>query len=296
MDPVLFSSIDAYLEHLRNVAGSEHTVVNYGIDLSQFTDYLETQAVNSIADIDIVHVRGFIRSLMGYGFSPSSTCRKLSAVKSWMRYLREENIIEKDPSARVKGPRRGERLPRAISVSEISKLIDCAYDGEQGLRNGALLEIMYACGLRVAEVVSLRWEDIEIEERWLRVTGKGEKERALPFGRKAQQSLRGLKALTMEGDIYVFPGKKGGTLTVRTVHRVVTAAAAECGLSEVTPHVLRHSFATHLLEGGASLRVVQELLGHENLTTTQRYLKITAQHLRESYEAAHPRAGGDFDV
>ncbi len=244
-------------------------------------------------DVDLSHVRGFVRTLSGYGFSPASVGRKLSAVKSLMRYLKEQGVIERDPSSRVRGPKRSERLPRAISVSQVSKMIDAAYDSEQGLRNGALLELMYGCGLRVAEVVSLRWDDVEIDERWLRVLGKGSKERAVPFGSMAQRALRGLMALSPGAEEFVFPGKSGGTLTVRTVHRVVVDAAMRSGISDVTPHSLRHSFATHMLEGGASLRVVQELLGHEHLTTTQRYLQITAQHLRASYESAHPRAGGE---
>lgn len=284
-------AIDGFLCRIQSSGASAHTVTNYGVDLAQFTEYIEGQGVSDLGELEIAHIRGFVRSLSGYGFSPASVNRKLSAVKSLMKHLKKEGTIEKDPSRRVRGPSQSEKLPRAISVKEVFRMIDLAYDTDQGLRNGALLEIMYGCGLRVAEVVSLRWEDIELEERWLKVMGKGSKERAVPFGSMAQKALSGLKAQSPT-EYFVFPGKRGGTLTVRTVHRVVVDAASRCGLSDVTPHSLRHSFATHLLEGGASLRVVQELLGHENLTTTQRYLRITTQHLRSSYESAHPRAGG----
>ncbi|MCF4150602.1 tyrosine recombinase XerC [Dethiosulfovibrio sp. F2B] len=290
----IYSAIDGFLDRMNTSGLSEHTITNYGVDLAQFAEFLETQGVSDVSDIITEEIRAFIRSLSGYGFAPASVGRKLSAIKSLMKYLLEERAIEKDPSGRVRGPRRSDRLPRAMSVEQVSRMIDCAYDNDEyGLRNGALIELLYGCGLRVAEVVSVRWEDVEIEERWLKVMGKGSKERAVPFGSMAQRALTGLRALSMPGDEYVFPGKKGGCLTVRTVHRVVVAAAAKAGVDGVTPHSLRHSFATHLLEGGASLRVVQELLGHEHLTTTQRYLRITAQHLKKSYESAHPRAGGD---
>lgn len=284
-------AIDGFLYRIQSSGASAHTVTNYGVDLAQFSDYLEGQEKVLVENLEVSLVRGFIRSLSGYGFAPASVNRKLSAVKSLMKHLKEEGLIERDPASRVRGPSASEKLPRAISIKEVFKVIDMAYDSEQGVRNGALLELMYGSGLRVAEVVSLKWEDVELDERWLKVMGKGSKERAVPFGSMAQQALTGLKAQSPM-EYFVFPGKRGGTLTVRTVHRVVVEAAARAGLSDVTPHSLRHSFATHLLEGGASLPVVQELLGHEHLTTTQRYLRITAQHLRSSYESAHPRAGG----
>lgn len=292
MSILICDAIDGFLYRIQSSGASVHTVTNYGVDLSQFVEYLEGQGVDDLDELEIAHIRGFIRSLSGYGFSAASVNRKLSAVKSLMKHLKKEGEVERDPSRRVRGPSVSEKLPRAISVKEVFRMIDLAYDSDQGMRNGALLEIMYGCGLRVAEVVSLRWEDIELEERWLKVMGKGSKERAVPFGSMAQKALMGLRAQSPMPEYFVFPGRRGGTLTVRTVHRVVVDAASRAGLSDVTPHSLRHSFATHLLEGGAPLRVVQELLGHENLTTTQRYLRVTTQHLRSSYESAHPRAGG----
>nr|WP_321500119.1 tyrosine recombinase XerC [uncultured Dethiosulfovibrio sp.] len=284
-------AIDGFIHRIQSSGASIHTVTNYGVDLVQFSDYLEGQQKPFLEDLEINLIRSFIRTLSGYGFAPASVNRKLSAVKSLMKHLKKEGLIDRDPSSRVRGPSISERLPRAISVKEVFKVIDMAYDSDQGLRNGTLLELMYGSGLRVAEVVSLKWEDLELEERWLKVMGKGSKERAVPFCSMAQKALMGIKAQS-PNDYFVFPGKRGGHLTVRTVHRIVVEAAARAGLSDVSPHSLRHSFATHLLEGGASLRVVQELLGHEHLTTTQVYLRITAQHLRSSYESAHPRAGG----
>lgn len=284
-------AIDSFLQHIKRSGASAHTVTNYAVDLAQFSEYLEGQEMVYLEELEIGHVRGFVRSLSGYGFSPSSVNRKLSAVKSLTKHFKKEGIIERDPSSRVKGPSLSEKLPKIVSVKEAFKMIDVAYDSDQGLRNGTLLEIIYGCGLRVAEVVALRWKDVEIEKKWLRVMNKESEERVVPFGSMAQKALKGLKA-DSPGEYFVFPGKRGGTLTVRTVHRVVVDAASRSGLIEVNPRSLRHSFAAHLLEGGASLRVVQELLGHEHLTTTQRYLRITTQRLRSSYESAHPRAGG----
>ena len=156
-----------------------------------------------------------------------------------------------------------------------------------------MLELLYGSGLRVSEAAGLDWEDLEPEERWLRVLGKGQKGRAVPFGRGVKELLQDWRPdpVTRQGP--VFPGERGASrITPRTIHRLVTQSARRVGLAGVTPHTLRHSFATHLLEGGASLRVVQELLGHESLLTTQRYLDITSDQMKRSYEQAHPRAGG----
>lgn len=292
MNLKIYDGIDIFLSHLKTAGSSEHTVINYSVDLAQFSQYLEGRGVESFQDLDLASVRGFVQAMSAYGFSPSTVSRKLSAVKSLTKYMKKSGVLEKDPSPRVRGPKKSDRLPRALSVDQVSKIIDMAYDTPQGIRNGALLELMYGCGLRVSEAVSLEWEDLDLEERWVRVMGKGSKERIVPFGSMAQRALRALGQESAENGP-VFLGKKGGHLTVRTVHRVVAEAALRAGVPGVTPHSLRHSFATHMLEGGASLRVVQELLGHEHLTTTQIYLKITAKHLRESYEAAHPRAGGE---
>ena len=160
------------------------------------------------------------------------------------------------------------------------------------LRDKAVLELLYGCGLRIGELVVLRWEDIDFAERWVRVRGKGNKERMIPVGKMAIKALYNWRDSCQMG-IFLFTGEEGSHLTVRTVGRIVDRAAKRAGLSGVTPHMLRHSFATHMLEGGASIRVVQELLGHESLITTQRYLTVTAEHLKQSYIEAFPRTRGD---
>ncbi len=289
----LSSAVDSFLDFMRFSKGrSDNTVVNYAVDLAQFVDYLLQQGVASPAEIEVGHVRGFLREMVGFGFARTSAARKLSAVKSWTVYLLESGLVVKDPAASVKGPKLPGRLPRAIALEDVTRLIEEGPEGDRILRDRALLEILYGCGLRVAEAVALDWIDADLDERWLRVRGKGRKERMVPMGRPALAALKTYGqscGVPLEGAL--FQGPQGSRLTVRTVHRVVTRAAVRVGLAGVTPHVLRHSFATHMLEGGASLRVLQELLGHESLVTTQRYLKITADQLLAGYSAAHPRAG-----
>ena len=286
------SFLDDFLAYLRdNRACSENTVTNYAVDLAQYADFMESQGVG-VSDITPHAIRAFLRSLSGFGYAASSVARKLSAVKAFELYLMEQKAIKADPAASVRGPRLAERLPRAVSREAMNDLIAAAWTIEPCLRNGTILEVLYASGLRVAELVSLKWNDIELEPRWITVTGKGDKQRRVPFGRPRQEALQRWQSVSPhDPECYVFPGKNGGSITVRTIHRLVVQAARNVGLEEVTPHSIRHSYATHMLEGGASLNVLQELLGHESLLSTQRYLKITPGHLRESYMAAHPRSG-----
>lgn len=296
MCDTIASSVDAYLEHLKYSRGSsDHTVVNYAVDLAQFSEFLETFEVTRPGDVSHGHVRSFLREVVGFGYARSSAARKLSSIKGWTSYLKERGDIPSDPASGVRGPRLPRRLPRAITTDEVSRLIEDGPGGDNALRDRAVLELLYGCGLRVAEAAGLEWEQVDLPERWIRVRGKGNKERMVPVGRCAVDALTGWRKTIGEGERFVFPGDGGGPLTVRTLHRVVSRAARRVGLAEVTPHVLRHSFATHMLERGASLRVLQELLGHESLVTTQRYLKVTAEQLKKSYIQAHPRAGNGGD-
>jgi integrase/recombinase XerC len=290
--------VDAYLQDLRHGRRlSEHTVTNYAIDLAQFVEFLTAQGLNSPEEVKTGHVRAFLREMIAYGYAKASAARKLSAVKSWMAYLKEEGVLSEDPARRVQAPKLPVRLPRALGREDVRNLLENGPRGKAQARDRAALELLYGSGLRVAELVSLDWEDLDLQERWVRVTGKGDKERLVPLGRFA---LAAFEAWALECPLRkgpLFPGAGGGRMTVRTVTRIVDRASRRCGLSGVTPHVLRHSFATHLLEGGANLRVLQELLGHESLLTTQRYLKISADHLQRMVREAHPRGGeGEEDV
>ncbi len=286
------ASIDLFLEEMGSGRGSSsHTTLNYAVDLSQFADYLEGLGIGDPVGVEPSHVRGFIRDVVGFGYARSSAARKLSAIKSWFGFLQERGMITSNPAAGIRGPRLPGRLPRAISREDVEVLIEKGPAGREACRDKAAMELMYGSGLRVAETAALRWEEVDLEERWVRVMGKGEKERLVPMGRFAVKALREWKASCPDPSGPVFPGSRGGHITVRTLHRAVLKAASAAGLTGVTPHVLRHSFATHMLEGGANLRVLQELLGHESLVTTQKYLKVTIEQLRKSYTMAHPRAG-----
>ncbi|MCX7828468.1 MAG: tyrosine recombinase XerC [Thermanaerothrix sp.] len=285
--------IDSFLEYLRSLNRSDHTVINYGVDLGQFAEYLEGAGVVEIPQISRDHVRGYLRSLLGYGFAKTSALRKLSSIRGFTGYLKEMGVIQEDPCLGVRGPRSPQGLPRAISYDEVKRLIEEGPEGKDAFRDRLVLEVLYGSGLRVSELCALDWDDVDLEERWLRVSGKGSKGRMVPFGFPVQGLLRAWRDVT-GGSGPLFPGKRGALrMTSRTVHRIVTGCAKRVGLWGVSPHTLRHSFATHMLEGGASLRVVQELMGHESLVTTQRYLDITAERMKESYQLSHPRAGGD---
>jgi integrase/recombinase XerC len=267
------------------------------VDVKQFADYLEKQGIGRLEDIDASRLRAYLRELYNWGYSKASISRKLSTLRSLFSHLKRSGLVERDVTRSLKGPAAPRNLPRALSREAVDALFRAASDSGDSVRDTAVLELLYGCGLRVSELAGLRWSDIDMEERWLIVLGKGNKERRVPFGSYARKALRDLAELNAGGG-FVFAGKKkkGAPLTVRTVHRIVTALAAGSGLAGVTPHTLRHSCATHLLERGASLKFVQEFLGHENMATTQIYLTISASWLKESYEAHHPRAKLDADA
>lgn len=287
--------MDRYLEHLRFSQGrSDHTVTNYAVDLAQFRDFLLQQGFSSVGDITTSHIRAFLRDIMGFGYAKTSAARKLSAVRSWLAFLRQNGTVSSNVAASVRSPKLPQHLPRALSREDAVRLVEEGPRGRDMCRDRAVLELLYGCGLRIAELTDLDWSDVQVDERWIRVRGKGDKERMVPMGRFAQDALLDLSPSSLgERSGPLFSGEAGERISVRTVHRIVVRAARAVGLSGVTPHVLRHSFATHMLEGGASLRVLQELLGHESLVTTQKYLKITAEQMRRSYSAAHPRGGGE---
>ncbi len=304
-----------YLEHLeleRNL--SPHTLRAYQGDLARFADFIDGQYDDGVAcpvaDVDALLVRSWIASLERSGLARSSQGRALSAVRGMFRYACQEAIAEHNPAGAVATPRAPRNLPRHLRPGEIENLLD-APTGEEGalaLRDQAALEVLYATGLRVGELVSLDWPEIDLEARVLRVLGKGGRERMAPFGRNAREALerwRGVWPAVRAGsgagqstsdDLElepVFLNYRGGRLTARSIRRIidrwVDAAAVVRG---VHPHALRHSFATHLLEAGADLRSIQELLGHASLATTQKYTHVEVDRLLRVYRDAHPRARG----
>jgi integrase/recombinase XerC len=285
----------SFLEHVKNISASGHTLVNYAVDLKQFAGYLEGQGIGRLEDIDVSRLRAYLRELYNWGYSKASVSRKLSTLRSLFSYMKSSGLVERDAARSLRGPSAPRSLPRALSRESVDALFRAASDSGDSVRDTAVLELLYGCGLRISELAGLRWQDVDLEERWLIVLGKGNKERRVPFGSYAQKALRDLAASEDARGEFVFTGKKkkGSALTVRTVHRIVTALAAASGLAGVTPHTLRHSCATHLLERGASLKFVQEFLGHENMATTQIYLTVSASWLKKSYEDHHPRAKAD---
>lgn len=246
-------------------------------------------------------VTEYIRDLRTRGFAPTSVERKVAALKGFHKFLVREGITDNHPTARVPLPKVPERLPDVISIEDADRLLGQPFeDGPVGLRDRALLEVLYGCGMRVSEAVSLETTDVDLEDGFLRVFGKGSKERLVPIGGMAERALDAYlrtgrpslrpKASTRPLDSAVFLNARGGRLSRQSVFRIVKARGALVGLDGLHPHTLRHSFATHLLEGGADLRALQEMLGHADISTTQVYTHVDRRHVREEYLTTHPRA------
>jgi len=353
----------AFLAHLRlNRNASVHTVRAYESDLDQFTTYLAADLKRprpelQPGDITRPTIRGFLAELFRKGESRASAARKLAAVRTFLRYLKREGLIESDPGLLVVTPKSEQKIPRHLEVDEMTRLVETPdTSGPLGRRDRAILELLYASGLRLSELVSLDLEDVNLGSRMVRVMGKGRKERLVPFNRSAADALRAwlpdretlltqraaasrqpfdkLRAAPshVEGqpaagsqqriprgrrkpsadrttqaaptppaarrlspaEQAAFLNYRGTRLSSRHVHRLVRHYVAACSVRfGISPHAIRHSFATHLLEAGADLRAIQELLGHVRLGTTQRYTHVNAAQLMEVYRRAHPRARGD---
>lgn len=287
-------NIEAYIDYLESQGKSAHTTLNYRIDLKHFQAYLANQEILNVRDIDTRSIRIFLSSILGVGEAKTSAARRLSAVRGFTAWLFAGGRTKTDPSTGLKGPKKNEPLPRALSYEQTIKLIEEGFDknSKTFMRDRLLVEMMYGSGLRVSEVIGLDWDKVELEERMMRITGKGSKERLVPFGLPQQKHLAEWKDITCtDVNSPVFTSGNGKKrLTVRTADRVVLRAAARAGLHGVTPHTLRHCCATHMLERGAPLRFVQEMLGHESIAATQRYLAITNAQIKRSYLMAHPIA------
>ncbi len=301
--------VERYLRHLaeeRNL--SVHTVRAYRGDLERFGEFLARDflarpaAEIRPADVDRLAVRSFVAALGRSGLGRTSQGRALSAVRGLFRYAVREGVVGASPAHGVKTPKAPKTLPRHLRPGEIENLLDSPDTAEPlGRRDRAILELLYATGLRVGELVSLGWPDLDLSAQVLRVVGKGGKERMVPFGRPAAEALRAWLAdwrAVRSGadradpeDEPVFLNHRGGRLTARSVRRVVDKhVAAAAVASGVHPHTLRHTFATHLLEAGADLRSIQELLGHSSLSTTQRYTHLDVDRLLGVYRQSHPKA------
>jgi integrase/recombinase XerD len=291
-----------FLGHLAVERGaSTHTITAYRGDLEAYVSSLEVAGVRDPNAVTREDVSRFISQQRGRGLSPSTVERRVSAVKSFHRFLVREGVTENHPTARLPLPKVPERLPDVVSVEDVDRLLSQPFpDGPGGLRDRAILEVLYGCGLRVSELTGLDVGDLDASNGFLRVLGKGGKERLVPLAglavRATEAYLAGARPLlhpkgTLRGvdPDAVFLNTRGGRISRQAVFGLVKRYGARVGL-DLHPHTLRHSFATHMLEGGADLRALQEMLGHADLATTQIYTHVDRRHIREEYLSTHPRA------
>jgi integrase/recombinase XerC len=290
-------AIAAFLRHLdRERNASPHTVKAYGEDLAQFAGHLKEELGREPhpRDVDHLRIRGFLAQLHRSGLKKSSSARKLATLRTFFRYLCREGILTRNPARPLLSPRLERRIPTHLEEDEIAALLDVPGEGDTIRRARALLELLYATGIRAAELVGLDLAEIDFDARMIRVLGKGQKERVVPYGTRAQAALEAYlpaRARTRPRSDALFVNAKGGRLTDRSLRRILAVEVRRIALERRTsPHTLRHSFATHLLERGADLRVIQELLGHASLSTTQRYTHVNIRHILEIYKKTHPRA------
>ena len=283
----------AFLRHLaveRNA--SAHTLRSYANDLTDFQRFLATRGGADLTTADAKTVRAWLASLHARGLAPASVARKLAALRSCFRFLVRRGVIEGNPAREARSPQPPRRLVTFLPIDEATQLVDGrALGGTSRTRDVAILETLYATGVRVSELAGLDLDDLDRAERTVRVLGKGRKERIVPYGSHAARALESWLGERGEVEGAVFTNARGGRLTVRSVHTIVRRSARAAGITRrVSPHTLRHTFATHLLDGGADLRAIQELLGHSRLSTTQRYTHVGAEQLMKVYDHAHPRA------
>ena len=300
-------SLTAFLNHLAVEKGaSPNTVAAYSNDLTQLVEHVTSDGrdghrISGWGQVDQRFLSDYVVKLHERGYSATTVARKIASVKSFFRFLMDEGEVTQDPKEHLSSPRVGRTLPKPISVEEVERLLQEPLKSRtpDGMRDAAMLELLYASGLRVSELVSLNLRDVNLDEQYVRCLGKGSKERIVPLHRKAVASVRTyvqeawpkLRRPQREGETALFVNRRGQRLTRQGFWLILKGHARQAGITNpITPHTLRHSFATHLLAGGASLRNVQELLGHASISTTQVYTHLTRDHIREEYDRAHPRA------
>ena len=293
----IISLIEDFLEYLVvERACSNNTLVSYRNDLNQFDEHVNLTDVNQITSR---HIDKYVKYLSHKGYLSTTKGRKLASVRSFVSYLHSEGFIENDPTELIPTPKRSQRLPKVLKLSDVKKLLQLPLhisSSPDAMRDAAMLQIAYASGLRVSEIIGLDVEDIDFTVGSVRCLGKGSKERMVPVHRIALDSIdryvrRGRTTFKQQESKALFLNRRGTRLTRQGFWGIVKKYAKLIGLeNSMTPHTLRHSFATHLLEGGASIRHVQELLGHASISTTQIYTHLTVEFVRDQYDNAHPRA------
>ncbi|MFZ3137923.1 MAG: site-specific tyrosine recombinase XerD [Thermodesulfovibrionales bacterium] len=291
--------LNEFLTYLSAEKGlSKNTVESYRLDLRKFQGFLSSndKGFESFSKAGIID---FIESLRDEGYSIASICRFISSIRGLCKYLIIENIIKEDPSENLQAPKKWERLPKALTISEVRALLESGkypvLDHPNAIRDFVMFELLYSSGLRVSELISLKLEDINFEAGFLRVLGKGSKERIVPVNlrsierMKKYMSLQRLEILKKKRSLYLFVTNRGKPMTRQRLWQTIKKCGRELGI-EISPHTMRHSFATHLLEGGADLRSLQKMLGHSDISSTQIYTKVTTDRMKQVYSKYHPRA------
>ncbi|MGN7726818.1 tyrosine recombinase XerC [Luteimonas sp. 22616] len=287
------ASTDDYLAHLEvERRMSAHTLDAYRRDLAALSDWAQAQGVADLETLQAEQLRAFVAAEHRRGLSPKSLQRRLSACRSYFQWLLKNGRIALNPAAAIRAPKAPRKLPQVLDADEATRLVEVPTDVKLGLRDRALLELFYSSGLRLSELCALRWHDLDLGNGLVTVLGKGSKQRSVPVGSHARAALQAWHEETQAPTVApVFPGRGGAPISQRAVQIRIRQLAQRQGMfKHVHPHMLRHSFASHMLESSGDLRGVQELLGHADIATTQIYTHLDFQHLAKVYDAAHPRA------
>jgi integrase/recombinase XerC len=290
-------AVSDFLLHLGQRNASPHTIKAYSGDLANFATYA---GFRRWEEIDHIAIRGFLAQLYQKGLSKPSVARSLAAVRSLYRWLAQEGVVEQNPAKLVATPKLPKKLPRVPTIEEMNAVLDGQMPEAAAFpeRDRLMLELLYGCGIRNSELTGINLDDIRLSAEAILIRGKGKKERYVPFGESAKRALaaylpvrQATVAKTRKNTRALLVNQRGGRLTTRSVGRIIKKIAVAKGLSpDVHPHTLRHAFGAHMLEEGADLRAIQELLGHERLATTQRYTQLSMKHVLEVYDRTHPRA------
>ena len=287
--------LDDFITYLSVEKGlSKNTLGSYASDLKKFVSFLgeRKKVMDSATSPDVVD---FIETLRNEGYSASSICRYISSIKAFYRYLLIEDIIDADPSENIQTPKKWEKVPKALSLSEIKELLEVKSSGDTLIRDAAMLELLYSSGLRVSELVAIKLGDINFEAGFIRVMGKGSKERVVPVNARAVERIRRYMnderpmILKKRQSPYLFVTRRGRPMSRQRFWQTLKSVGKHAGI-DLSPHTIRHCFATHLLEGGADLRSVQKMLGHSDISTTQIYTKVTTDRIKKVFKKHHPRA------
>ena len=295
----LEEQVEIFFQLLKQKNYSHHTLQSYAVDLAQFLQFIRGKGLQEWRDIDFSHIRGYLAVMKAKGHSRATVVRKIASLRSLFKFLTRTEVLPKNPLFDLRNPKKEKKLPHFLYRREIEELLALPSSSPAGLRDRAIMEILYGAGIRVSELTGLDLEDLDPARGYILVYGKGAKERLAPLGKKGCRALQNylargrphLLSKQCPKETAVFLNRRGGRLTVRSVRRLLDGYVKRAILGKkVSPHTLRHSYATHLLEGGADLRVVQELLGHASISTTQIYTHLSREKIRKVYNGAHPRA------